>query len=225
MADDAGQLGPSQYLERLKIFEGYADHLYLDTVAKITIGVGLMFGSAESLAASHITFRHKTTGKIASAQEVRDEFKRVAKLSKGRSMSYYRQHGLLVADGGDLRGRLMRRLSGALTDAIFFFNTGRQINDTKFEEFTDLPGNVQLALLDMAFNLGRGKLAKYQSLRAYLKQGDWENAAKQSHRRGIQSSRNEAIYNWIFNQPKDFKTSPKRSVNPSGIPPSRSVLA
>jgi GH24 family phage-related lysozyme (muramidase) len=225
MAEDAGQLTPSQYLSRLKIFEGYADHLYLDTVGKITVGVGLMFGSAESLAASHITFRHKATGKIASAQEVREEFKRIAKLSKGRSMSYYRHHGLLAADSSDLQGRLVKRLSAALTDAIFFFNTGKQVKDAKFEEFADLPANVQLALLDMAFNLGRGKLGKYQSLRAYLKQGDWTNAAKQSHRRGIQSARNETIYNWIFNQPKDFKPIPKRRVNPSGDSPARSVLA
>lgn len=221
MADERGQLSPTQFIERLKGFEGYADHLYLDTEGKITVGVGLMYGSAEALVASHITFRHKVSGKIASATEVKEEYRRVSKLAKGRSVSFYRNHGLLSADGSDLQGRLVRRLSVAFTDAMYFYNTGKPVSGVKFEHFTDLPTNVQLALMDMAFNLGRSKLCKFQKLRALLKQGDWTNAAKESHRRGIQSSRNEAIYSWIANQPKDtqpltkLKGTPDISLSPS----------
>lgn len=215
MASDTGQLSPTQYIERLKTFEGYADHLYLDSVGKVTIGVGLMYGSADTLVGSNITFRTKTNGKIASASDIRDEFKRISKLSKGRGASFYRSKCLLMADGADLQGRLMRRLSTALTDALYFYNTGKPVPNAKFEKFSDLPGNVQLALLDMAFNLGRGKLGKFQSLRNALKQGDWLNAAKNSHRRGIQSSRNETIYNWIINQPKDAMPPPGKRLDPT----------
>lgn len=219
MADERGQLSPTQFIERLKGFEGYADHLYLDTAGKITVGVGLMYGSADSLVASHITFRHKATGKIATASEIKEEYKRVSKLSKGRPLSFYRGHGLLSADGADLQGRLIRRLAEAGTDAMYFFNTGKPVAGGKFEQFSDLPTNVQLALMDMAFNLGRSKLCKFQNLRAFLKQGDWQNAAKESHRRGIQSSRNEAIYQWIANQPKDIAPMPKVKGAPD-LPPS-----
>jgi GH24 family phage-related lysozyme (muramidase) len=204
MAGEQSQLSLSQFLERLKGFEGYTDHLYLDTVGKVTVGVGLMFESADRLVASHISFRFKTSGKLAVDADIRDEFKRISKLAKGHHPPFYRIKGFLTADSSDLQGRLVRRLANALTDAIFFYNTGKPIPNTKFEEYADLPTNVQLALLDMAFNLGRGRLGKFQKLRIYLKQGDWTNAAKSSHRRGIQSSRNEAIYNWIFNQPKDL---------------------
>jgi GH24 family phage-related lysozyme (muramidase) len=219
MADERGQLSPTQFIERLKGFEGYADHLYLDTEGKITVGVGLMYGSAEALVASHITFRHKVSGKIASATEVKEEYRRVSKLAKSRSVSFYRNHGLLSADGADLQGRLVRRLAVAFTDAMYFYNTGKPVSGVKFEHFTDLPTNVQLALMDMAFNLGRSKLCKFQNLRAFLKQGDWQNAAKESHRRGIQSSRNEAIYQWIANQPKDIAPMPKVKGAPD-LPPS-----
>jgi len=214
MADELGQLSPTQFIERLKGFEGYADHLYLDTEGKITVGVGLMYGSAEALVASNITFRNKVSGKIASAAEVKDEYKRVAKLSKGRTLSFYRSHGLLCADGADLQGRLVRRLSVAFNDALYFFNTGKPVAGVKFEQLTDLPSNVQLALIDIAFNLGRSKLYKFQKLRGFLKQGDWQNAAKESHRRGIQSSRNEAIYQWIINQPKDIAPPSKLKGTP-----------
>lgn len=225
MAETSADLSTTQFIERLKGFEGYADYLYLDSVGKVTVGVGLMYGSADALVNSNITFRIKTTGKIASAADIREEFKRISKLSKGRTAGFYRSKGLLTADGSDLNGRLLRRLSTALTDAIFFYNTGKPVPDTKFPQYSDLPANVQLALLDMAFNLGRGRLGKFQSMRTCLKQGDWINAAKNSHRRGIQSSRNEAIYNWIFNQPKDIAPPPKTRLNPSIDRPDNTRLA
>ena len=96
----------------------------------------------------------KTMGK--SAAEVKEEYKRVAKLSKGRALNFYRSHGLLCADGADLQGRLVRRLSVAFTDALYFFNTGKPVAGVKFEQLTDL----ELPCVDTI-----GKIAFFHCLR------------------------------------------------------------
>jgi GH24 family phage-related lysozyme (muramidase) len=54
------------------------------------------------------------------------------------------------------------------------------------------PTPVQVAVCDMSFNLGAAKLFReFPIFRAACERGDWAAAATESHRNGIQESRNE----------------------------------
>jgi len=83
-------------------------------------------------------------------------------------------------------------------------NTAKSDAKSYFPGFNSLPESARWALVDMAYNLGGGGLKKYAKLKTALekavkskKQEDFEAAAKESKRNGIQSSRNAAIYDWI----------------------------
>jgi GH24 family phage-related lysozyme (muramidase) len=54
------------------------------------------------------------------------------------------------------------------------------------------PIPVQIALVDMAYNLGLAGLAKFVKLKAAVARGDWLTAADECARRGVQQPRNAA---------------------------------
>jgi GH24 family phage-related lysozyme (muramidase) len=54
---------------------------------------------------------------------------------------------------------------------------------------------VQVALWDMIYNLGPRGLAGFKSLRQAIEEGDWEEAARQSHRLKISDDRNDFVFN------------------------------
>jgi len=105
----------------------------------------------------------------------------------------------------DLRAR-----SGVPLISLILVSIQKELSQAKsdaksyYPDFNNLPDTVQWALVDMAFNLGGAGLKKYAKLKAALEKAvqskakaDWEAAAKESNRNGIQSSRNAAIYAWI----------------------------
>lgn len=204
---DSAALSTSQFLAKLETFEGgNLDHLYLDSEGKVTVGIGLMFPSAEALKKSALRFKFATTGKYVGTDEIGAEYKRISAEKKGYRAAYYRKKTILRADKNQLYLAFLKRYKIAQADAVFFFNTGTVITDAIFEKFDELPVNVRYALEDMAFNLGRPKLIKYQALRKYLKLGEWKEAATESKRKGIASNRNTQIFKWIESQP----VSPKK---------------
>ena len=72
-----------------------------------------------------------------------------------------------------------------------------------YKSFQVLPKNIQWALIDMSFNLGAHKLAKYgafhvNSFKQLLGYGNFKEAARHSFRHGgLQPSRNKTIHDWI----------------------------
>jgi GH24 family phage-related lysozyme (muramidase) len=182
----------ADYMAKLKDFEGYADHMYLDSKGNVTIGVGILLASAAAAKSAGITFKNRKTGKSATAAEIEKDFNSVKAAPKGMVESKYEKFTELVATGG-LDARLKKELSQAKSDAKSYY-----------PDFDHLPDGAQWALVDMAFNLGGTGLKKYVKLKAALEKAvkskakeDWEAAAKESSRNGIQSSRNDAIYAWI----------------------------
>jgi len=68
------------------------------------------------------------------------------------------------------------------------------------------PEPVQEALFDMAFNLGLGGLKKFPKMLQAVDAGDWETAAQECHRAGIQAARNEETAA-LFRQAESYFTS------------------
>lgn len=186
-------MNESEYLKKLKVFEGFADHMYLDSKGYVTIGTGIMLASADAAKSSGITFTNRETTKAATAEEIAADFDSVKKATKGMfPPSKYEKFTKLYASGG-LDNVLKQSLNTAKNDAKSFF-----------PNFNSLPESARWALVDMAYNLGGAGLKKFAKLKAALdkavkskKQEDFEAAAKESKRNGIQSSRNDAIYDWI----------------------------
>lgn len=177
----------AEYLKKLKEFEGYAEHMYLDSVGAVTIGVGVMLPSAAKAKSSGIAFTNRETKKKATGEEIEADYDSVKGATKGMfPPSKYLKFTKLDASTASLKKELDARLKVAEADRKAFY-----------PDFAKLPSSVQYALLDMAFNLGRPKLMKYKKLKAALEKKDWKTAAKESKRNGIQASRNKEISDWI----------------------------
>lgn len=177
----------AEFRAKLKLFEGYADHMYLDTVGKVTIGTGLALDSAQKAQSASLGFRNRKTRKQADNEAIKEDFERVSKAPKGMyPPSRYARYTELVADAAPLKRELDRRLRVAKSDALAFYPQYRQ-----------LPSSAQYALLDMAFNLGRSRLLQYRKLKVALNNKNWALAAKECHRTGVQPSRNKAIADWF----------------------------
>ena len=182
----------ADYISKLKDFEGFTDFMYLDSRGNVTIGVGILLASAAAAKSAGITFKNRKTKKTATPAEIEADYDAVKAAPKGMTEDKYEKFTQLVATGG-LDSRLSKELSTAKADAKSYY-----------PDFNNLPDTAQWALVDMAFNLGGAGLKKFAKLKAALDKAvlskakaDWEAAAKESNRIGIQSSRNDAIYNWI----------------------------
>lgn len=182
----------ADYMSKLKDFEGEFDFMYLDSTGHVTIGVGILLENAGAAKNAGITFKNRKTNKAAIPAEIEADFNAVKAAPKGMTESKYEKFTKLVATGG-LDARLKKELSQAKTDAKSFY-----------PDFDKLPDAAQWALVDMAFNLGGAGLKNFVKLKAALGKAvqsktkeDWEAAAAESKRNGIQSSRNDAIHAWI----------------------------
>src|SRR3954468_15266085 len=182
----------ADYIAKLKEFEGDTDFMYLDSRGNVTIGVGILLATASAAKSAGLGFKNRKTKKAATADEIEQDFDAVKAAPKGMVESKYEKFTQLVATSG-LDARLQKELATAKSDAKSYY-----------PDFSNLPDTAQWALVDMAYNLGGAGLKKYAKLKTALEKAvqskakaDWEAAAKESNRNGIQSSRNSAIYAWI----------------------------
>ena len=166
----------SEYRKQLKEFEGYETHMYLDSKGYVTIGIGIMFANAQAAKKSGISFTNRATKAKATDDEIAADYDLTKKKKPTK----------LDADEGDLKKRLDKELKQAESDAKAYYS-----------DFSNLPSSIQFALIDLAFNTGATGLSKFKLLKKALENKDWEEAAKQSHRKDIQASRNKAIADWI----------------------------
>ena len=185
----------SSFVERrramIKEGEGCIPHMYLDTVGKVTVAVGQMLPTAAE--AERLTFIRRDNGNQATDAEIRQDFEAVARQTAGRVAAAYKQFTQLDMPEDAINALLDARIEG--------FEAGLRRD---FSDYDSYPDEAKLGLMDMAFNLGGTGLKKYAKMKAALEKAvkskakeDWETAAKESHRNGIQSSRNDAIYDWI----------------------------
>ncbi|GAC1356949.1 MAG: hypothetical protein NVSMB3_03470 [Acidobacteriaceae bacterium] len=165
-----------QAIERLKQFEGSVPWMYLDTVGKVTVGVGTMLPDAHAAA----TLPFLIGERAATEEEIAKEFARVSALGKGRASTFYRKaEGLRLAEKAidERLGEVLEGFEGYLR--------------THIGGYEALPDGVKLALLDMVYNLGPGRLfQEYPKLLGAIARGDWAKAAAACLRRGPGPARN-----------------------------------
>lgn len=152
-------------------WEGIVRHMYLDTAGYVTVGVGFMLPN--EAAVRQYTWMPSTVAALT-------DYRRVKVAEKGHRASYY----------APLCGAWM---SEPVMRAIFRLRISelRQAlsRDWQLEQ---LPTSVQLALVDMGYNLGVAGLSRYVQLSAAVRARDWQTAAAECYRRGIGDKRNNA---------------------------------
>jgi len=73
-----------------------------------------------------------------------------------------------------------------------------------FPYFGDFPLSAQIALWDMIYNLGPGGLRReFPLMRQAIQDGDWEEAARQSHRGDIGEPRNDYVRDLFMEAAED----------------------
>jgi GH24 family phage-related lysozyme (muramidase) len=170
---------PGTALARTKQFEGSVNHMYLDSVGAVTIGVGRML--PDSAAAAELDLVRNGDDAPAGAQEKIDEFATVLGKTRGKLASYYKQYTTL-------------HLIEATIDALLTEDLTRFVGRlaARLPEYDSYPVSVQEALLDMVFNLGEtGLMDKFPKFIAAIQRKDWKAAADQCNRVGIAGSRND----------------------------------
>jgi GH24 family phage-related lysozyme (muramidase) len=170
-------------LTELTRWEGCCDHMYVDTRGFVTTGIGNMLPNAE--AAIALPWRHERTGLLATAAEIRTAFAHVHAQESGHGSNWYKKASDLVLSPNVTKDLAVRRLENEFLPGL----------NRLFPRFDSYPLPAQRALVDMAYNLGLGRLGKFDRLIAACERGDFTAAAAHSHRRSNRETRNEATRN------------------------------
>ena len=174
----------------LREWEGCANFLYLDTKGKVTIAVGHLVALKDDVKVIPLSADGGPATKESTEKEKLDEYDRVNKLLSGKLLSYYRKTAkLFVKDS---------YIDASVSDHIDTFYANLVDDYTKANgylwEFDDAPENIQLALFDMIFNLGRSGLKnKFPSFNKALKKPDYATAKKESNRPDVSDNRNAYV--------------------------------
>lgn len=173
------------FQKEIKISEGSISHMYLDTVGKVTVGVGNMLPNVA--AAQSLPFVERGTVKKASKDQIKTDFDTVSKQLRGLLASRYKAHTKLDLPEKDINKLLNDRIAGFKRELKL-----------KFPAFETYPITVQFALTDMAFNLGtNGLVTKFPSFVRAIKARDWMKAAQESNRPQVNKHRNETVKKWL----------------------------
>jgi GH24 family phage-related lysozyme (muramidase) len=174
----------------IKVHEDVTAHMYLDSLSHVTIGYGHMIASAADTL--QINMRRYDNRAAATSDEKRNEWNRLRKLSQARvprnfSAKSYEKNATIY---------ITQLEADTLLDADLakFINLLRA-NYPKFDTF---PEDAQVAMIDMAYNLGNKIHSQFKTFTAAInnpKGPNWELAAKNSNRYQLSPDRNNEVYN------------------------------
>lgn len=152
-------------------FEGVVPHLYLDTRGNVTCGVGFLVPSDQSLG------RYPWHPGLSTAVA---DWHVLKQMDAGKGPLYYRRQMCARLFEPDMRNIFNERVDDyrRLIDPLWRLQT--------------LPQVVQVALVDMAFNLGATGLSKYTRMLEALRARDFAQAARECWRTGVPAARNDA---------------------------------
>jgi len=152
-------------------WEGVVPHLYLDTVGIPTCGVGFSVPTEAELVKLPWS---------PSVETAIEDYRRVRMQPKGLAASSYEPFC-----NARLSMEAMQMVFDEKIEAV-----REQLQDDWQLDMQPVP--VQIALVDMAYNLGVAGLGKFVKLKAAVARRDWVTAAAESSRRGVQQPRNDA---------------------------------
>ena len=159
----------------IKEGEGCVAHMYLNTVGKVTVGVGNMLKKPSS--AISLRFILEATGEKASEKSIEDEFELVSNQEAAHPAKFYKEFTQLVLSDHEIN----------------------QLLDMRLDKF-DYPEDAKLGLIDMVFNLGNKRLVKkFSTFTNAARKSDWLTCANECRRKQVQESRNDMVRSLFLN--------------------------
>ena len=185
---------------KIKKYEGHYEHLYSDLSGGLTIGEGHLVENL--IAAQKLDFRHKSDGRKATKNEIKDEYNAVLQLyhsSKLNAQNTGERFNLAATGYSDVtKLKLFPAYINELTDKHiqnFEYDLKNLYGAVKFNNF---PTDVRLAVFDMSFNLGITKLRTlFPTFNRYILAKNWSGAARESHRKDIAEERNVYVHDLL----------------------------
>lgn len=178
-------IAAADYLPHAQSAEGKIPHMYLDTVGVVTVGIGHALATPTSAIA--LPFILRTTGQPASPAEITADYASVKARPAGLVASHYKAFSrifLSEAAIADLFVRDMDDFLPGLTAAI--------------PDLANFPRTAQLALIDMAFNLGvHGLVSKFPRMIRCVSDRNWSEAARECRRPQLGEERNRLVEAWF----------------------------
>ena len=165
----------------IKRHEGAVNHLYLDSRGNVTFGYG--FRPPLNRYHWHPSLQHAIADAVVLGDMQHDYQKYTAR--------YYKRFTRAYMTPEDMQAVLDQKVA----------EYARQVD--RDWDLARFPECVQIALIDMGYNLGVTKLRGYVKMRAALDAGDFFEAALQSHRGGIGDRRNEETSDLILQAHKE----------------------
>jgi SPP1 gp7 family putative phage head morphogenesis protein len=165
-------------------WEGNVDYMYLDSVGNVTVGKGKLLQDATS--AADLPFRYRGSDELATEEDIRAEYDRIAGLfgDGGHTADYFEQFTDLYLPQSDIDHLVTEHMRGDFEPLL-----------RMFPGFGNFPLSAQIALWDMIYNLGPSNLRTgFPRMRQAILDGDWEEAARQSHRRQPSEERNQYVF-------------------------------
>lgn len=171
----------TKVIKLIKAGEGSIPHLYLDTVGKVTVGVGNMLPDAAS--AQKLPFIHADDKRPATDDEISAEYALISAQEKGMVASNYKQFTTLV-------------LTEEAIDKLLITRIRKFVKQLRldFPDYDSYPEKARLGLIDMAFNLGnKGLVKKFPTFSRAARGNDRAACASECKRKGIGDARNDEI--------------------------------
>ncbi len=186
-----------EVIKNIEKYEGRIPHLYLDTVGRVTVGIGHMVPN--KVAMTTVIMYKKGPNNLlilATGAEKHAEYDAIKKLSFGRSYgaTSFKKHTMLIMKDVDINAQRDKHIQSFYKELTGYYTTGNGFA----KAFDSTPVEVQKALFDMVFNLGITKLkTEYVKFNGFIKLEKWDDAAKHSNRVGISPVRNKYVFDLL----------------------------
>ncbi|MBI3562861.1 MAG: hypothetical protein HY080_14205 [Gammaproteobacteria bacterium] len=180
-------------IPKIEEYEGRVNHLYLDTVSRVTVGVGHLVLNRVAMGMI-ILYKNKTKNSLptilATLAEKQNEYDSIAKQKKGYKSSWYKQHTTLVMQDTDINSQRDQHMDSFYKDLSNIYKKSKGYT----ADFDNLADKVQIALFDMIFNLGADKIVNtFTEFDKHIKAGAWSKAADASNRSQVSDERNKYV--------------------------------
>ena len=168
--------------------------MYVDAYGNVATGIDHRLPNAD--AAIALPWRHRGTGVVATPSEIRTAFEQIRDQGPGHKTIAYRFASDLVVAAGVAVHLAAARIERDLLPGL------RRL----CRHFDRYPLPARRALVDMAYDLGLGGLAKFRNLVRACERGDFATASEHCHRRATRGIRNAATRN-LFREAADLTVS------------------
>lgn len=197
----------SELVKKIEQYEGRFNHLYLDTKGKVTVGIGHLIPNRNAITTVTLyKLKNNLPFQVASLAEKHTEYDKISKLPYGQRYGArsFKPHTSLVMKDSNINIQRDKHINSFYTELTNIYKMSNGYPD----DFDKLHKNVQLALLDMIFNLGATKIVtSFPSFNKALKAADWKKAATESNRPDVNAARNQYVKQLLNSVPAVVKNT------------------